>query len=61
MIPSMPRMVSRTISTDWTGVCVDTGISKETSDRISEHVAAGIRGPILDLDDGGDGVRISIE
>lgn len=37
------------------------GISKATSDRISEAVAAGIRGPILDLDDGGDGVRISIE
>jgi hypothetical protein len=37
------------------------GISPATSDRISEAIAAGIKGPILDLDDGGDGVRISIE
>ena len=37
------------------------GISKATSDRISEAVAAGIKGPILDLDDAGNGVRISIE
>ncbi len=37
------------------------GISQATSDRISEAVAAGIKGPIVDLEDGGDGVRISIE
>jgi hypothetical protein len=37
------------------------GISQATSDRISEAIAAGVKGPILDLDDGGDGVRISIE
>jgi hypothetical protein len=37
------------------------GISQATSDRIREAVAGGIRGPILDVDDGGDGVRISIE
>jgi SHOCT-like protein len=37
------------------------GISEATSDRIREAIAAGIRGPIVDVDDGGDGVRISIE
>jgi len=37
------------------------GISQATSDRIREAIASGIRGPILDVDDGGDGVRISIE
>jgi hypothetical protein len=37
------------------------GISQATSDRISEAIAAGITGPILDLDDGDSGVRISIE
>jgi hypothetical protein len=37
------------------------GISQATSDRINEAVAAGIKGPIVDLEDGGDGVRISIE
>ena len=37
------------------------GISQATSDRISEAIAAGITGPILDLDDGDGGVRISIE
>ena len=37
------------------------GISQATSDRIREAIAGGIRGPILDVDDGGDGVRISIE
>ena len=37
------------------------GITQVTSDRISEAIAAGVKGPILDLDDGADGVRISIE
>jgi hypothetical protein len=37
------------------------GISQATSDRISEAIAAGIKGPIVDLEDGGDTVRISIE
>jgi hypothetical protein len=37
------------------------GISQSTSDRISEAIAAGVKGPILDLEDDGDGVRISIE
>lgn len=37
------------------------GISEATSDRIREAIAAGIKGPILDVDDRGDGVRISIE
>jgi hypothetical protein len=37
------------------------GITQATSDRISEAIDAGVKGPILDLDDGADGVRISIE
>ena len=37
------------------------GISEVTSERIREAIAAGIKGPILDVDDDGDGVRISIE
>jgi hypothetical protein len=37
------------------------GISEATSDRIREAIEGGIKGPILDVDDGGDGVRISIE
>lgn len=37
------------------------GISEVTSDRIREAIAAGIKGPIIDVDDDGDGVRISIE
>ncbi len=32
-----------------------------TSERIREAIAAGIKGPIIDVDDDGDGVRISIE
>jgi hypothetical protein len=32
-----------------------------TSQRIREAIAAGIRGSILDVDDEGDGVRVSIE
>lgn len=37
------------------------GISESTSERIREAIAAGIKGPILEVDDNGDGVRISIE
>ena len=37
------------------------GISEVTSERIREAIAAGIKGPIIDVDDDGDGVRISIE
>ena len=37
------------------------GISEATSDRIREAVAAGIKGSIVEVDEGGDGVRISIE
>ena len=37
------------------------GISDMTSERIREAIAAGIKGPIVDVDDDGDGVRISIE
>ena len=37
------------------------GLSDATSDRIREAIEAGIMGSILDVDEGGDGVRISIE
>ncbi len=39
------------------------GISDMTSERVREAIAAGIKGPIVEVaDDGdGDGVRISIE
>jgi hypothetical protein len=37
------------------------GISEATSDRIREAIAAGIKGPIIEVDDGEDGVRISLE
>ena len=37
------------------------GISDATSDRIREAITAGIKGPIVDVDDGDDGVRISLE
>ncbi len=37
------------------------GISEATSDRIREAIAAGIKGPIVDVDEGLDGVRISLE
>jgi hypothetical protein len=37
------------------------GLSDATSERIREAIEAGITGPILDIDDAGDGVRISIE
>ncbi len=37
------------------------GLSESTSDRIREAIEAGVKGPILEVDDAGDGVRISIE
>jgi hypothetical protein len=37
------------------------GISEATSDRIRDSIEAGIKGSILEVDDAGDGVRISIE
>jgi SHOCT-like protein len=37
------------------------GLSESTSDRIREAIEAGVKGSILDVDDDGDGVRISIE
>ena len=37
------------------------GISEATSDRIREAIEAGIKGAIVDVDDGDDGVRITIE
>ena len=37
------------------------GISEATSDRIREAIEAGVKGSILDIDDHGDQVRISIE
>ena len=37
------------------------GLSEATTDRIREAIAAGIKGAIIDVDDEGDGVRISIE
>ena len=37
------------------------GISDATSDRIREAIDAGIKGTIVDVDDGDDGVRISLE
>jgi hypothetical protein len=37
------------------------GLSDATSDRIREAIEAGITGSILDIDEGNDGVRISIE
>jgi hypothetical protein len=37
------------------------GISDITSERIREAIAAGIKGPVVEVEDNGDGVRISIE
>ena len=37
------------------------GISDATSDRIREAIEAGIKGSIVDVEDGDDGVRISLE
>jgi hypothetical protein len=38
------------------------GLSDETSERIREAISAGIKGPVLDVEDEkGDGVRVVIE
>ena len=37
------------------------GISEATSDRIRDAIEAGIKGPIVEVDEGDDGVRISLE
>lgn len=37
------------------------GISEAISDRIREAIAANIKGAIIEVDDEGNGVRISIE
>lgn len=38
------------------------GLSEATADRIRDAIAAGIRGPIVAVDEGaGDGVRVVIE
>jgi hypothetical protein len=38
------------------------GLSEATSERIKEAIQAGIKGPILDVDDeDGSGVRVVIE
>jgi hypothetical protein len=38
------------------------GVSEATAERVREAISAGIKGSILDVDDGdGDGVRVVIE
>jgi hypothetical protein len=37
------------------------GLSESVADRLREALASGITGPIVDIDDDGDGVRIVIE
>lgn len=37
------------------------GISEATSDRIREAIEAGIKGPIVEVDDGDERVRVTIE
>lgn len=37
------------------------GISEATSARIREAIEAGVKGPIVEVDDGGDAVRVSLE
>lgn len=37
------------------------GISDLTSERIREAIAAGVKGSIVEVEDGGDSVKISIE
>lgn len=37
------------------------GLSESLTDRVREALASGLRGPIVDVDDGGDGVRIIVE
>jgi hypothetical protein len=37
------------------------GISEATGARIREAIEAGVKGPIVEVDDGGDTVRVSLE
>lgn len=37
------------------------GLSDATAERVREALVSGIKGPIVDIDDDGDGVRIVIE
>ena len=37
------------------------GLSDATAERVREAIVSGIKGPIVELDDEGDGVRIVIE
>ena len=37
------------------------GLSESLTDRVREAMTSGIKGAIVDVDDGGDGVRIIIE
>ena len=37
------------------------GLSESMADRIREALASGFKGPIMQVDDDGDGVRIAIE
>lgn len=37
------------------------GISEQTSEQIREAIAAGVKGSIVEVEEDGDGVRISIE
>jgi hypothetical protein len=37
------------------------GLTDTVTERVREALASGITGPILDVDDDGDGVRIFIE
>jgi hypothetical protein len=37
------------------------GISEMTSERVREAIAAGIKGPVLEVEEDGDSVRISLE
>jgi len=37
------------------------GLSEPMADRIRSALASGFKGPIVQVDDGGDGVRIAIE
>lgn len=37
------------------------GLSDATAERIREAIEAGVTGPILQIDDAGDGVRVVIE
>ena len=43
------------------GISQVPGISEAVGARIREAIAAGVKGPIVDVDDGGDTVRVSLE